>query len=57
MRPGDDPDSLAARVIVQEHRLYPAALALVAGGKVVLDGGRVVFADDAVEADGALHSL
>ena len=25
--PGDTPDSLAARVLVQEHRLYPAALA------------------------------
>ncbi len=33
VREGDDPDSLAARVIVQERRLYPAALALVAGGK------------------------
>lgn len=57
VRPGDDPDILAARVIVQERRLYPAVLALVAGGKVRLDRGRVVFADDAVEADGALHSL
>ena len=25
--PGDTPDSLAARVLVQEHRLYPTALA------------------------------
>jgi len=25
--PGDDADSLAARVLVEEHRLYPAALA------------------------------
>jgi formyltetrahydrofolate-dependent phosphoribosylglycinamide formyltransferase len=24
---GDDPDSLAARVLIEEHRLYPAALA------------------------------
>jgi phosphoribosylglycinamide formyltransferase 1 len=29
--PGDDPDSLAARVLVQEHLLYPAALAAYAG--------------------------
>ena len=34
VRPDDDPDSLAARVIVQEHRLYPAALALIASGHV-----------------------
>ncbi|KRB86063.1 phosphoribosylglycinamide formyltransferase [Sphingomonas sp. Root710] len=25
--PGDTPDSLAARVLIEEHRLYPAALA------------------------------
>ena len=29
---GDTPDSLAARVLVAEHSLYPEALALVAGG-------------------------
>jgi phosphoribosylglycinamide formyltransferase 1 len=31
VRQDDDPDSLADRVIVQERRLYPAVLALVAG--------------------------
>ena len=30
--PGDDEATLAARVLAQEHRLYPAALAMVAGG-------------------------
>lgn len=30
--PGDTPDTLAARVLVQEHRLYPAALRAFAGG-------------------------
>jgi phosphoribosylglycinamide formyltransferase 1 len=29
----DDEDSLAARVLVQEHRLYPAALAALASGR------------------------
>ena len=57
VRAGDDPDSLAARVIVQEHRLYPAALALVAGGKVRLEGARVVFDAEAARAEGALLSL
>ena len=28
--PGDDADSLAARVLVEEHKIYPAALARVA---------------------------
>ncbi len=57
VRAGDDPDSLAARVIVQEHRLYPAALALVAGGGVRLEKDRVVFGADAPAVEGALLSL
>ncbi len=32
--PGDDADSLAARVLVEEHKLYPKALARVAAGLV-----------------------
>ncbi len=55
VRGGDDPDSLAARVIVQEHRLYPAALALVAGGRARLAGTRVEIEADA--PDGSLLSL
>lgn len=34
--PGDTPDSLAARVLVEEHRIYPEALRLLASGKVAL---------------------
>lgn len=33
--PGDDADSLAARVLVQEHRLYPAVLRRFAVGETV----------------------
>ena len=47
VRQGDDPDSLADRVIVEERRLYPAVLALVAGGRARLEGDRVVIADAA----------
>jgi phosphoribosylglycinamide formyltransferase-1 len=32
--PGDDADTLAARVLVEEHKLYPRALAKVAAGLV-----------------------
>jgi phosphoribosylglycinamide formyltransferase 1 len=32
----DDTDTLAARVLEIEHRIYPQALALVARGAVVL---------------------
>ena len=55
--PGDDADALAARILVQEHRLYPQALALVAGGRARLEGEWVVFSDDVPPADGALLSL
>lgn len=42
--PGDDEATLAARVLEQEHRVYPAALADVASGRVRLVEGQV--ADD-----------
>ncbi|MBD8064670.1 phosphoribosylglycinamide formyltransferase [Devosia sp. PTR5] len=34
--PGDTPESLSARVLEQEHRLYPEALRLLASGQVAL---------------------
>jgi phosphoribosylglycinamide formyltransferase-1 len=40
---GDTPETLATRVLEEEHKLYPAALKLVAEGKVVLRDGRAVF--------------
>jgi len=43
--PDDTAVSLAARVLAQEHRIYPAALRLVAGGAVTVEGERVVFAE------------
>ena len=33
VHPGDTADALAARVLVEEHRLYPEALRLLASGK------------------------
>jgi phosphoribosylglycinamide formyltransferase 1 len=38
----DTAASLAARVLTQEHRLYPAALRLVASGAVRVEGNRVL---------------
>ena len=43
---GDTPDSLAARVLEAEHRLYPHALRLVASGEVRIDGESVVRTPD-----------
>ena len=37
----DTPESLARRVLAQEHAIYPAALARVAGGRLIVRGNRV----------------
>ncbi|ODT72622.1 MAG: phosphoribosylglycinamide formyltransferase [Pelagibacterium sp. SCN 63-23] len=34
--PGDTPDALAARILVEEHRIYPQALKLLATGQARL---------------------
>ena len=39
----DTPDTLAARVLTVEHRIYPEALALLATGGVSLKAGRAKF--------------
>ncbi len=38
--PDDTPDTLAARVLRQEHRIFPRAMELVASGRVRLENGR-----------------
>jgi phosphoribosylglycinamide formyltransferase-1 len=40
----DTPQTLAARVLAQEHIIYPMALRLVASGAVRVDGNRVIGA-------------
>ena len=42
---GDTPDTLADRVLLAEHRLYPFSLGLVASGEARLEGGRVLLND------------
>ncbi|MFM8550700.1 MAG: phosphoribosylglycinamide formyltransferase [Nitrospiraceae bacterium] len=41
---GDTPEVLAARILVQEHKLYPRAIQLYAEGKLKVEGRRVVVA-------------
>lgn len=53
--PGDTEESLAARVIVQEHLLYPQALRMICDGSARLEGGRVVFSETWA-AEGSLRS-
>lgn len=42
---GDTPDTLAARILVEEHKLYPHALRLVAEGRVTIVDERCVIKD------------
>jgi phosphoribosylglycinamide formyltransferase-1 len=41
--PNDTKATLSARVLEEEHKLYPEALRMVADGRVRLEGGRAVF--------------
>lgn len=41
--PADNVESLSARILVEEHRLYPRAIALVLDGQWRLDGRRFVL--------------
>ena len=41
---GDTPDTLHARIQVEEHKAYPEALRLIAEGRLSIDGRRVVIA-------------
>jgi phosphoribosylglycinamide formyltransferase-1 len=45
----DTPQTLAARVLVQEHVIYPMALRLVASGAVRIEGNRVLGAPAPLE--------
>src|ERR1700682_3828837 len=38
VRDDDTPDTLAARILAIEHRIYPQALRLLAGGQIRLEG-------------------
>jgi phosphoribosylglycinamide formyltransferase-1 len=46
----DTPDTLAARVLAQEHVIYPAALACVAEGRLRVEGNRVFCSRPANES-------
>ena len=50
--PDDTPDSLAARILEQEHVIYPMALRLVAEGRVRMEDGKAI-----VDAPGPTHRL
>jgi phosphoribosylglycinamide formyltransferase-1 len=53
---GDTEDSLAARILAQEHRSYPRAIQLVAGGRVEIAGRSVRVRAAAADAASSVAS-
>jgi phosphoribosylglycinamide formyltransferase-1 len=51
---GDTAETLAARVLTAEHRIYPLALALVAGGRARVADEKTVIDPPGSEAEGIL---
>lgn len=47
--PGDDAHTLAARVLTQEHRIYPTAVRWFAQGRLKLEGDRVLLDGTAMD--------
>jgi phosphoribosylglycinamide formyltransferase-1 len=40
--PGDTAGSLSARILAEEHRIYPEAVALIVSGNYRIDGRRII---------------
>lgn len=55
VRDDDTPDTLAARILREEHRIYPQALQYLAGGRLRRDGRRVLLAPPS-PTSGTLHN-
>jgi formyltetrahydrofolate-dependent phosphoribosylglycinamide formyltransferase len=53
---GDTEETLGARVLKAEHRIYPEALRMVADGHVRMSSGRAVFREPTTREDGMLIS-
>ncbi len=53
----DTPETLGARVLAQEHRIYPLALKLVASGAARIDGARVRIEREPTAPDALLWPM
>jgi phosphoribosylglycinamide formyltransferase-1 len=45
VEPDDTEESLAARILVEEHRIYPEAVRLFAEGRLEIHGRRVIIGE------------
>jgi phosphoribosylglycinamide formyltransferase-1 len=55
--PGDTADSLAARVLEREHRIYPLVLRWLAQGRLRLEGDRVILDERPLQRPVLLETL
>jgi phosphoribosylglycinamide formyltransferase-1 len=55
VRDDDTPDTLAARILREEHRIFPQALEYLAQGRLRVEGRRV-FLDPPSPGSGTLHN-
>jgi len=53
---GDTEETLAARILVQEHRAYPRAIGLIASGRIALSGRKVSVRAAQADSKGFLAS-
>jgi phosphoribosylglycinamide formyltransferase 1 len=51
--PGDDEQRLAARILQQEHRIFPHAIALFQQGRLEIQGRRVIIRGDSARPNSA----
>jgi phosphoribosylglycinamide formyltransferase-1 len=52
----DSPDTLSARILKQEHRIYPQAIQYYAEGRIVVEGRKVLIRNGNRLAEKALHN-
>jgi phosphoribosylglycinamide formyltransferase-1 len=54
--PDDTEDSLSARILTQEHRIYPQAIKLFAEGRLEVQGNKVIIHHESRSHAATLHS-
>jgi len=52
--PGDSADTLAARILIEEHRIYPRAIELLAEGRIKVEGRHVSIHPSAPDLNGSM---
>jgi phosphoribosylglycinamide formyltransferase 1 len=52
VRDDDTPDTLAARILIEEHRIYPEAVKILLGGGWTIEGRRFIPAGGSYQTPG-----